>query len=151
MERLYGGNEALQGYVDADWDLRRSCCGPKSAVDGCGTIHWRKAGIGARLRGAPTRATAGWDLPGALRRHWGRPVVQPRVRGGRFCRFCRTSIWVAPVGLLVFGSSRFRLSRWNGVSDNTLTGRRRAESSLVEAAPSALYSPRRLLHVDGDF
>jgi len=39
----------------------------------------------------------------------------------------------------------------NRVSDHTLTGRRRAGSSPVEAAPSALYSPRRLLHVDGDF
>jgi len=92
-------------------DLRRRCCGPESAEDGCGTIHWRKAGTETRLRGAPTRGTAGWDRPGALRRHRGRPVVQPRVRGGRFCRFRRESILAVPVGLLVFASSRFRLSR----------------------------------------
>jgi len=82
-------------------DVRRQCYGPESAVDGSGTIHWRKAGIGARLRGTPTRETAGWDRPGALRRHWGRPVVQPRVRGGRFCRFWHKSILAVPVGLLV--------------------------------------------------
>ena len=75
-------------------------------MDGCGTIHWRKAGIRARLRGAPSRGTAGWDRPGALRRHWGRPVVQPRVRGGRFCRFWRKSILAVPVGLLVTTKER---------------------------------------------
>jgi len=69
-------------------------------VDGCGTIHLRKAGNGARLRGAQTRGTAGWDRPGALRRHWGRPVVQPRVRGCRFRRFWCKSILAIPVGLL---------------------------------------------------
>jgi len=68
-------------------DLRRRCWRTESAVHGCGSINLREAGNGARLRGALTRRTAGWDLPGALRRHWGRPVVQPRVRGGRFCRF----------------------------------------------------------------
>jgi len=132
-------------------DLRRRCCGPESAVDGCGTIHRRKAGIGARLRGAPTRGTAGWDRPRALRRHWGRPVVQPRVRGGRFCRFWRKSMLAVPVGLLVLRVEPILAKSMNRVSDHTLTGRRRAGSSPVEAAPSALYSLRRLLHVDGDF
>jgi len=92
-------------------NLRRRCCGPESAVDGCGTIQWRKGGIAACLPGAPTRETAGWDRPGALRRHWGRPGVQPRLRGGRFCRFWRKSVLALPVGLRVFGSSRFRRSR----------------------------------------
>ena len=68
-------------------DLRRRCCGPESAVDGCVTVHLLKAGNGARLHGAPTRGTAGWDRPGALRRHCGRPVGQPWVRGWRPCRF----------------------------------------------------------------
>jgi len=36
-------------------------------------------------------------------------------------------------------------------SDHTLTGRRGAGSSLFVTRPGALYSPRRLLHVDGDF
>jgi len=132
-------------------DLRRRCCGPESAVDVCGTINLRKAGIGARLRGTPTRGTAGWDRPGALRRHWGRPVVQPRVRGGRFCRFWFKSNTAVPVGLLVLWVEPISAKSMNRVSVHILTGRRRAGSSPVEAAPSALYSPRRLLHVDGDF
>jgi len=64
-------------------DLRRRCCGPVSAVDGGATIQLRGAGNGARLRGAPTQGTAGRDRPGALRRHWGRPVAQPWVCGSR--------------------------------------------------------------------
>jgi len=31
--------------------------------------------------------TAGWDRPGALWRHWGRPVAQPRFPGDRPTRF----------------------------------------------------------------
>ena len=120
-------------------------------MDGCGTTHLRKAGNGARLRGAPTRVTAGSDRPGALRRYWGRPVVQPRVRRGRFCRFWCKSILAVPVGLLVLRVELISAKSMNRVSDHTLTGRRRAGSSPVEAAPSALYSTRRLLHVNGDF
>jgi len=120
-------------------------------VDGCGTIHLRNDGNGAQLRGAPTRGTAGWDRPGPLRRHWGRPVVQPRVCGGRFCRFWCQSILAVPVGLLVFRVEPISAESMNRVSDHTLTGRRRVGSSPVEAAPSALYSPRRLLHVEGNF
>ena len=36
-------------------------------------------------------------------------------------------------------------------SEQTLTGRRCAGSSPFETQPGALYSPRRLLHDDGDF
>jgi len=119
-------------------------------VDSCGTIHWRKAGNEARLRGTPTRGTASWDRSGALRRHWGRPVVQPRVRVGQFCRFWCKSILAEPVDLLVLRVGPISANSMNRVSDHTLTDRRRAGSSPVDAAPSALYSPRRLLHVDGD-
>ena len=131
-------------------DLCRRCCGPESAVDGCGTIHLRGAGNVARLRGAQTRGMAGWDRPGALWRHWGRPVVQPRVRGGRLRRFWCESILAVPVGLLVVRVEPISTASMNRVSDHTLTGRRRAGSSPFETRPGALYSPRRLLHVDGD-
>ena len=133
-------------------DLHRRRCGTESAVDGCCTIHWRKAGIGARLSGAPTRGTSCWDRPGALWRHWGRPGVQPRVRGGRFCRFWRKKVDFGrtsrPTGFRVEPISAKSMSRG---SNHTLTGRRCVGSSLFETRPGALYSPRRLLHVDGDF
>jgi len=143
--------------------------------------------------------TAGWDRPGALWRHWRRPVAQPRVRGDRPTRFGLSRFWAvlagssrptAPDGhesilvqvdfcrfwpevvglLLPTGPNRcwcksnlvdFGRKWWAPIlagssrpsvpSEQTLTGRRCAGSSPFETHPSALYSPRRLLHVDGEF
>jgi len=94
-------------------DLRQPCCGPLLSVDGCASVHFLGAGNGARLCGAPTQRTGGWDRPKALRRHWGRPVVQPRVFGGPPCRFwcesilARSSRPTAPTGRVDVGGSRF--------------------------------------------
>jgi len=59
--------------------------------------------------------------------------------------FGRTS---RPTGFRVEPISAKSMSRG---ADHTLTGCRCVGSSLFETRPGALFSPRRLLHVDGDF
>jgi len=51
--------------------------------------------------------TAGWDRPGALWRHWGRPVAQPRFPGDRPTRFGSSRFWAVSAG----GSMSSR-ARW---------------------------------------
>jgi len=94
-------------------DLRPHCGGPVSVVDSCASVHMLGDGNGPRLSGMPTRGTADWDLPEALRRNWGCLLEQLRVRGGRPCRFWCKSILApssrpsAPTDRVDFGESQF--------------------------------------------